>query len=541
MKSTVSTATFLVSVLGFVAHAAAQPVLRIADTDYVRVGVAALPTETPDSRGIDPCCVAPGAFSFNAAATHGQAVPGGGTLSPIAFANPAVINRTGLIAFNANVNGAERNQGVFVSDGSTLTPIAMGCGGGGGSGNPGTGCGDPSPIGGTFSGFFGGTFFAPAINDDGDVLFFCEVNGGSASRGLFLYRADTGQIVKVAAIGDPSPLGGTLIEVGPGSMNNAREVVFLARQSGTNASNYYKWEAGVVTNVARVGEAAPLGGSFLFLGRESVGFADGTTMPVGLIPAITDAGEIVFWASTSGGPVERGFVRQAGANRSWIVRNTDTTPVGGTYNDFFGPVVNQSGHIAFYADVRLGGGQFTGGWFAGVPGSLRKVLAFFDPLPGGECFGLAVSRSPINCMDECGNLMLWTNIRRDDMVEREALLLAPVDGPIQKLAGQGEPSPVGGNVGSINGWMGFGNRRGLLSCGTPGAPGILNAHIFANGHLPGDLDGDGSVSLDDLTILLSNYGTTSGATFAQGDADGDGDVDLNDLTAMLSRFGIVCT
>lgn len=57
---------------------------------------------------------------------------------------------------------------------------------------------------------------------------------------------------------------------------------------------------------------------------------------------------------------------------------------------------------------------------------------------------------------------------------------------------------------------------------------------------PGDLNGDGNVSLNDLTTLLSNFGTLSGATAAQGDSDGDGDIDLTDLTTLLSVFGSTC-
>lgn len=57
---------------------------------------------------------------------------------------------------------------------------------------------------------------------------------------------------------------------------------------------------------------------------------------------------------------------------------------------------------------------------------------------------------------------------------------------------------------------------------------------------PGDLDGDGVVDLDDLTVLLSNFGTASGADPGDGDMDNDDDVDLNDLTAMLSLFGTPC-
>ena len=56
-----------------------------------------------------------------------------------------------------------------------------------------------------------------------------------------------------------------------------------------------------------------------------------------------------------------------------------------------------------------------------------------------------------------------------------------------------------------------------------------------------DLDGDGEVGLSDLATVLSNFGTTGGATLADGDFDVDGDVDLLDLAFMLSRFGAGCT
>jgi hypothetical protein len=57
---------------------------------------------------------------------------------------------------------------------------------------------------------------------------------------------------------------------------------------------------------------------------------------------------------------------------------------------------------------------------------------------------------------------------------------------------------------------------------------------------PGDLDGDGAVSIADLATLLSNFGLGAGATPEQGDLDGDEDVDIKDLAAMLSVFGTIC-
>ncbi len=56
----------------------------------------------------------------------------------------------------------------------------------------------------------------------------------------------------------------------------------------------------------------------------------------------------------------------------------------------------------------------------------------------------------------------------------------------------------------------------------------------------GDLNGDLTIDLLDLSALLSYFGTTSGATYEQGDLDGDGDVDLDDLSELLVRFGDAC-
>ena len=55
---------------------------------------------------------------------------------------------------------------------------------------------------------------------------------------------------------------------------------------------------------------------------------------------------------------------------------------------------------------------------------------------------------------------------------------------------------------------------------------------------PGDANGDGRVDINDLTIVLSDFGQT-GVPGRKGAMDGDptGKVDINDLTIVLSNFG----
>lgn len=60
-----------------------------------------------------------------------------------------------------------------------------------------------------------------------------------------------------------------------------------------------------------------------------------------------------------------------------------------------------------------------------------------------------------------------------------------------------------------------------------------------NGGIDVDFDDDCQVTLTDVALLLANFGTT-GAPGRPGDADGNGAVSLNDLSLVLTRFGNNC-
>jgi hypothetical protein len=418
-------------------------------------------------------------------AAHGQVAPNtnGGTLNPVAFINPTTVNASGRVAFNSQVDGSDRNQGVFVADSDgTISAIAIGCGGLGGSGDTTSMCGDVSPIGGHFGGFFFGTVFTPDINDAGDVIFLCDVNGGDSRRALFLYRGDSGEIVKVAAVGDPSPIGGTFGAVGPGSLSNSGKVLFLASPEGDISSDIFMWDNGSVTKVAARGDPAPGGGTFSFLGTESFGFQDGTNIPVGPIPDINDSDQIAFRAIVTGGITERGIVVRTGQVDEWYVKVPDPTPIGGTYLDMQAASINNAGQIAFFADYHPTPETINSGWFAGAPGNWRKVIVFFDPIDGGQCLGLAFSRNPMQTIDAAGNVVLWANLDSNGNADR--LVLGLTDGNLLIAARRGDPTPIGGTFGSMDAWPAINGNIGTLNVATPGAQnGALSAHMAFN-HCP---------------------------------------------------------
>lgn len=414
------------------------------------------------------CGVAPVAW-------QGQPLPDGaaGSLDPVAFFNSATINDAGTIAFVASVAGTDRNQGVFTADADGIHIVMLGCGDGGGSGVPGT-CGDPTPIGGTFGGIFQGTLGTPAINDAGDVLFLADVADGESPRGLFLYEAASGAIVKIAAEGDPSPLGGTLTTLGMGSINGAGTVAFIANTDGAQTSDIFLWQDGVVTTYVATGDPVPGGGTFSMLGTELWGFADGSFLAGGPVPAINEAGQIAFRGIVSGvAGTDRGLFVSTGGVHEWLVRAGDEAPGGGDFVDFQAPSLNANGEVAFFADTNTGSA-----WYAGDGANWRRVVAFGDIVEGAAVDGLAFSRNPMNTIADNGDVVVWVS-RLIDGDDRGTTMVVHPDSSATLLAVQGEDTGFGGTWGgSMDAWPSI-NDAGQVRMGsaTPGFGAALTADV----------------------------------------------------------------
>jgi hypothetical protein len=72
------------------------------------------------------------------------------------------------------------------------------------------------------------------------------------------------------------------------------------------------------------------------------------------------------------------------------------------------------------------------------------------------------------------------------------------------------------------------------------APQISISDMSFTPTCPGDLDGDLSVALPDLTTLLANFGRRGEVLYVEGDLNLDGAIDLTDLAFELTQFGQRC-
>jgi hypothetical protein len=520
--------------------------LSASDGPYVRLDAMTLrPVSAP--AGPDIRVIPPGAeraislvFEHSPIVLNGTPVPGGGFLDCDGDFHPAAMNASGQIAFYSQISGAERNQGMFRAEVGGLIPIAIGCGDIGGSGQPGP-CGDPTPVGGTFAGMFGGSFIVPAINDLGDVLFLSDIYQGPGLRGLFLYRSAENDIVKVAVFGDPSPLGGTITGLGPGSINNARQVVFFAETDGAELPDILLYHDGVLSVVAAMGQASPTGGTFGAFSLEAIGWSDGTMIPCGTVPDINDAGDIAFYGWIENGPYERIIVFQHnGINSAWL-RNGDPTPYGGHCEDFWAPCLNNSSEMALLVDFTTASGQTSSAWIAGHAPLWRKVLTFNDLIEGAPVWMLAVSRNPVNILDDCGDVAVWCMVIQAG-VPKDRMLMVDRTGARSVVARYGDPSPLGGTLTSLEAWPSLNDFAQIVVGADVSGGSTVSTYLLSGiGNAPGDANHDGVIDAVDWAELPACLGRPDACPtkFANRvfDFDGDVDVDLRDVAGFQAAFG----
>jgi hypothetical protein len=267
---------------------------------------------------------------------EGERSPIGTIFKGCGFGQPA-INIKGEVAFHAC---GENDEGFFVGDGVFVY--------GSGGKRKVVVNNDPSPIGGQFA-----LNFFPAqpvqINDKGEVLFRAGVILEPfipEKYGLFLATSEG--IKKIEVDGERMP-GGEVIKEGSfgiGDLNDKGEVAFVVGLAGESDGGIFLNVEGQISKVVVAGDPSPIGGKFSPFDR-------GASEPFPL-PHINDNGSVAFKAFITNGSAPSAIFLASPKAIIKVAAVGDKLPSGGRIREITSFALNDSGQVAFYADVKNG-------------------------------------------------------------------------------------------------------------------------------------------------------------------------------------------
>jgi hypothetical protein len=134
----------------------------------------------------------------------------------------------------------------------------------------------------------------------------------------------------------PAPGGGTLNYIQTNSLNRSDDVAFFAQPSAPSQNGMFVFSNGTLTPLALNGDAAPGGGSF-FLRYGNPRFG----------PVINDTGKVAFAANiTSYGT--SGIFLNSNHTLTRIAGPGDSAPGGGTFVSADSPAINDASQVVFY-------------------------------------------------------------------------------------------------------------------------------------------------------------------------------------------------
>jgi hypothetical protein len=230
--------------------------------------------------------------------------------------------------------------------------------------------GDAAPGGGTLSEF--AKHPLPALNDAGKVAFGAAIAGGRASEGVFL--ASNGSLNTIALSGTDAPgiLSGTFVEFDLPALNNLDDVVFLAtvRRGRETLPVLYLWSNGRLRKLVAAGDLVPGGGTFAQFG----------------VPAINNKGVVAFPATVERGKVLGGLFLAGTLSPRLLVGAGEMAPSGAMLTRFSERIaLSDTDNVAFGA--HLGTGTGAEGVFVANPVSgITQVAIVGDEAPGGGRF-----------------------------------------------------------------------------------------------------------------------------------------------------------
>jgi hypothetical protein len=255
------------------------------------------------------------------------------------------------------------------------------------------------------------------VNSLGQVAFGAQL--GTASQGFYLRNADS-STQKVVANGDSVPGSSSTFGFPHfiAGLTDSGNLAFTAATSGAADGLFFAPAGGAIQALALDGGAAPVpgGGTFSLTSPATVtapGTFTGGLNTFKNFATINGESDVAFGASITGGSADSGYFRvlqsgPAAGTPQAVVWQGQSVPGGGAFNTIPVPsnilsiltnlganfALGPDGTLAFVNEFTGGpGGNLSRGMFVARPdGSLLKVVALGDSLPGGGVLsGLTLS------------------------------------------------------------------------------------------------------------------------------------------------------
>ncbi len=423
-----------------------------------------------------------GAYVFtNVADTVTSAAPSGAFT---AFRTDPAISR-GVVAFEANFSAGGASKGIFNGAGGSLTTIVK--------------TGDVAP-----RGIFTSFGLRGATISDGKTAFYARYTESPFYyEGIF--TSNGGPTTAIAKTGDAAPYG-RYTALSPPAIDGDT-VAFAAsfyRDGDTNGSRgIFNTTGGSTTTVTTVSGEAPFR-AYTYLGN----------------PAISSGVTAFFGNFTGTGGFGQGIFSDSGGPTTTIAKTGDRAPTG-MLGGFSAPAVSGN-TVAFHANYD----NCCQGIFTSSGGPLTTIAKKGDTAVYGTfaSFGITPAISG-------GNVAFFGF----DTSGRGGLYIAS-SGGLTKVIRGGDPL-FGSTVLSLS--------IGSFGLDPDGGGKIAFYYELSNGRrgiaiaapapaLPGDYNGDGTVSVQDYNLWKSSFGSTTNLG-----ADGNGNltIDAGDYTVWRDNLG----
>ena len=295
-----------------------------------------------------------------------------------------------------------------------------------------------SPLGFPYDSLYGASLAAPAISPSGGlVAFHGELSGtpGGGSDNDLVFGWSSGGAVGLFREGDPAFGGGTYTPAYTKrpTVNRSGQVAAAVTMDGNpEQSAIYRFNP----------SASPDPLQEVVRGGESVGGSGVLNVSGFETPVMNDSGTIAFLAEIDGSGVisDSGIFTSDGSTLTKIVRKGDPVPGGTTFAGFGPPAMNQAGDVAFYGFWSDGGSKF--GVFRKGAGGIIAIGRSGDPLAGGETIG-HLGNSPV--VSDNGTVVFTANTSAypNSGGAKHALFVGSGGMP-EMVAGLGMMTPDGG-------------------------------------------------------------------------------------------------